>query len=46
MSEEEIQNSEPTVPLANWGAPELRVIELSDLTEQFNGGAGDANTGS
>ena len=46
MSDELPDKSEQTAKSAKWTAPELGVIEVSDLTEQFNGGAGDGNTGS
>ncbi|WP_165322836.1 hypothetical protein [Rhizorhabdus phycosphaerae] len=46
MSDETPMDQELTLKGAIWTAPELTVIDLSEATETFNGGAGDSNTGS
>jgi len=44
--EKKLEAFEPKTAREPWTAPELMVVDLAVVAEAFNGGAGDANTGS
>lgn len=44
--EEEKDRTPPQLALRQWHTPVLAVFEIVEETETFNGGAGDADTGS
>lgn len=46
MSDDSVLDDEPSQKAVTWTAPKLIIIDLSEMTEFFNGGAGDSNTGS